>query len=176
MTFSKSARAKKVSIGTTVELAWAYASRKPVIVCMKATGNPHDSLHVRGLATYLVQDLDSAIAVARCFFNSPIMDANVDLSTGGEAKALAKAIALLPMLIDGKPAGDAPMSTEGREYMRQWVSDNLPWLAQRPNMDVAAMALQARLSAGQRGLDLDDLAPLTVESIIAEAMEGNVVR
>ena len=49
--------AKRVSIGTTVELAWD-ASRKPVLVCMEASGNPHDSLHVRGLATYLVEDLD----------------------------------------------------------------------------------------------------------------------
>lgn len=48
--------------------------------------------------------------------------------------------------------------------------DFLPWLAQRPNMDLAAMTLQARLSAGQRGLGLDDLAPATVESIIKEAM------
>ena len=63
--------AKKVSIGTTVELALADASRKPVIVCMEASGNPHDSIHVRGLATYLVEDLDSGIAVARCFFNVP---------------------------------------------------------------------------------------------------------
>ena len=64
-------RAKKVSIGTMTELGWADASRKPVIVCMEANGsNPHDSIHVRGLATYLVQDLDSGIAVARCFFNA----------------------------------------------------------------------------------------------------------
>ena len=54
--------------------------------------------------------------------------------------------------------------------MRQWVTDNLPWLAQRPNIDLAAMALQAKLSAGQRGLGLDDLAPATVELIIAEAL------
>jgi hypothetical protein len=37
-------------------------------------------------------------------------------------------------------------------------------------MDLAAMALQAKLSAGQRGLALDDLAPETLESIIAEAL------
>lgn len=57
-------------LGTTVELAWADASRKPVIVCMEASGNPHDSLHVRGLATYIVTSLDKGIAVARCFFNA----------------------------------------------------------------------------------------------------------
>ena len=63
--------ANKVSIGTMVELAWADASRKPVIVCIEKDGNPHDSPHVRGLATYIVEDLDSGIAVARCLFNSP---------------------------------------------------------------------------------------------------------
>ena len=64
--------AKRVSIGTTVELAWADAQRVPVIVRMEATGNPHDSVHVRGLATYLVNSLDEGIAVARCFFNAPV--------------------------------------------------------------------------------------------------------
>lgn len=63
--------AKKVSIGTMVELAWADASRKPVIVCIEKTGNPHDSEYVRGLATYVVTSLEEGIAVARCFFNAP---------------------------------------------------------------------------------------------------------
>jgi hypothetical protein len=38
-------------------------------------------------------------------------------------------------------------------------------------MDVAGMALQAKLSARQRVLALDHLAPETVESIISEALE-----
>lgn len=103
--------------------------------------------------------------------NEHVRRSILNLPTGGEARALAKAIAMLPTLMDGKAAGEPPVSTEGREYMRQWVADNLPWLAHRPNMDVAAMALQAGLSAGQRGLVLDDLAPATVESIIQEAIE-----
>lgn len=57
--------------GPMVELAWADASRKPVIICMEAKGNPHDGLHVRGLATYIVNSLDEGIDVARCFFNAP---------------------------------------------------------------------------------------------------------
>ena len=64
--------AKKVSIGTMVELAWADAARRPITVCMETKGSPHDSTYVRGLATYLVQDLDSGIAVARCYFNAPV--------------------------------------------------------------------------------------------------------
>ena len=63
--------AKKVSIGTMVELAWADASRKPVIACIEKTGNPHDSEYVRGLSTYVVTSLDEGIAVAQFFFNAP---------------------------------------------------------------------------------------------------------
>lgn len=103
--------------------------------------------------------------------NEQVRRSILNLPTGGEARALAKAIAMLPTLMEGKPPAEPPVSTEGREFMRQWVADNLPWLAHRPNMDVTAMALQARLSASQRGLGLDDLAPATVESIIAEALE-----
>ena len=63
--------AKKVSIGTMVELAWADGSRVPIIVCIEKNGNPHDSEYVRGLATYVVSSLEEGIAVARCFFNAP---------------------------------------------------------------------------------------------------------
>jgi hypothetical protein len=102
--------------------------------------------------------------------NEQVRRSILNLPTGGEAKALAKAIAMLPTLMEGKPAGEPPVSTEGREFMRQWVADNLPWLADRPNMTVAAMALQARFRAGQRGMSLDDLAPASVESIIQEGL------
>ena len=54
-----------------VKLAWTDASRRPVIVVIEAKGNPHNSIYVRGLATYLVEDLHSGIAVAQCFFNAP---------------------------------------------------------------------------------------------------------
>ena len=64
--------AKKVSIGTMTELGWADWARIPIIVCMEAKGNPHDSIYVRELATYLVHDLDFGIAIARCFFNAPV--------------------------------------------------------------------------------------------------------
>ena len=67
------------------ELAWFDASRKPVIVCMETNGNPHDSIHVRELAVYLVEDLDSGIAVARCFFNAPVV--KPDLVFGGWDKS-----------------------------------------------------------------------------------------
>ena len=67
--------AKTVSIGTTVELGWADIYRKPLVLCMEESGNPHDSIHFRGLATYLVNDLDSGIMCAR----------NLLLSRAGDA-------------------------------------------------------------------------------------------
>lgn len=33
---------ESVSIGTVMELAWAYQLRKPVVVAMEKEGNPHD--------------------------------------------------------------------------------------------------------------------------------------
>lgn len=34
---------EKPSMGTIMELAWAYAMQKPAVVVMEATGNPHDN-------------------------------------------------------------------------------------------------------------------------------------
>lgn len=34
---------QKPSLGTTMELAWAYALQKPVVVAIEAAGNPHDN-------------------------------------------------------------------------------------------------------------------------------------
>lgn len=61
-----------MSIGTMTELGWADAARVPIIVVMESSSNPHDSPLVRELATYLVEDLESGISVARCFFNAPM--------------------------------------------------------------------------------------------------------
>lgn len=66
--------AKKVSIGTMVELGWADLSRKPVILCMEEAGtltddetknNVHEHLFVQGLVTYRVKSLDEGIACAK---------------------------------------------------------------------------------------------------------------
>jgi len=57
--------APRVSIGSMVELGWADIQRIPIIVCMEPVGNCHDHLFVKGLATYLVHDVPSGIALAR---------------------------------------------------------------------------------------------------------------
>jgi hypothetical protein len=35
--------AEKPSLGTIVELAWAFAMQKPAVVCIEEKGNPHDN-------------------------------------------------------------------------------------------------------------------------------------
>lgn len=55
--------AKKVSIGTMIELGWADAYRRPIILVMEQ-GNVHENLLVRGVAGFVVDNLDEAIAVA----------------------------------------------------------------------------------------------------------------
>src|SRR6478736_591828 len=41
--------AKTVSIGTVCEIAWAYQARKPIILVMEQSGNPHEHIFVRQL-------------------------------------------------------------------------------------------------------------------------------
>lgn len=34
---------EKITAGTAIELGWAYAMQKPVVVLIEAEGNPHDA-------------------------------------------------------------------------------------------------------------------------------------
>jgi nucleoside 2-deoxyribosyltransferase len=56
---------KRVTIGSVMEIAWAYAYRKPLIVVMEPSGNLHDHPMVRDAIGYRVPTLDAAVAVAR---------------------------------------------------------------------------------------------------------------
>lgn len=58
--------AKAVSIGTMVELGWADAYRKPVIVVMEQR-NVHDHLFVVQLASAVATDLLEAVALVEAF-------------------------------------------------------------------------------------------------------------
>lgn len=55
--------AKKVSIGTMIELGWADAYRRPIILVMER-GNVHENLLVRGVSGFIVDNLDDAVAIA----------------------------------------------------------------------------------------------------------------
>lgn len=57
--------AKRVSIGTTVELGWSDAWRKPLILVMEKSGNVHEHIFYQGLCTYRVETLDEGIACAK---------------------------------------------------------------------------------------------------------------
>jgi hypothetical protein len=56
-------KADRISIGTIMEMAWADAWRKPIILAMQA-GNVHDHAFVRQVAAFITDDLDEAIQTA----------------------------------------------------------------------------------------------------------------
>jgi len=57
--------ADKISQGTDMEIAWAFAYRKPLVVAMEAEGNPHDHPMIRQAIDYRVTTLREAIAITR---------------------------------------------------------------------------------------------------------------
>ena len=62
--------AKKPSLGTVMELAWAYAMQKPVVVAMESEGNLHD-LHpmLHEAMPFRVETLDEAIDCVAVILN-----------------------------------------------------------------------------------------------------------
>ncbi len=59
--------AKRVSIGTVMEIAWADISRHPIILVME-DGNIHESAMLHEVAGFIVPTLDEAIAILRALF------------------------------------------------------------------------------------------------------------
>lgn len=58
--------AEGVSVGSCIELGWADAWRKPIVVAMDVyNGNPHDHAMIRRLAGFILPTLDEAVDVAR---------------------------------------------------------------------------------------------------------------
>ena len=57
--------AKEVSVGTSIELGWADAFRKPVVCAIEHYGNPHEHPMVRELLGYRVSDLDEALGIVQ---------------------------------------------------------------------------------------------------------------
>jgi nucleoside 2-deoxyribosyltransferase len=56
--------ARKPSIGTCMEIAWADAFGVPVVIAMEEEGNPHDHAMVRVACGFRVTSLDEALRVA----------------------------------------------------------------------------------------------------------------
>lgn len=57
--------AKVVSIGTCVEVGWADAMRKPIVVVIEKEGNPHDHIFITQTAGYRMESLEDAARVLR---------------------------------------------------------------------------------------------------------------
>lgn len=53
--------ATKVSIGTCMEVAWAWQNRTPVVCCMETSGNPHEHLMFSEALGYRVSTLEDAL-------------------------------------------------------------------------------------------------------------------
>lgn len=57
--------AERVSIGTVMEIAWAYQNKIPVIAIMEKQGNLHDHAMIREAIGFRVETVDQAIEVAK---------------------------------------------------------------------------------------------------------------
>lgn len=55
----------KVSVGTVMEIAWAFAYRKPLIMVIEDSMNIHDHPMVREAISYRTQNLDEAIKITK---------------------------------------------------------------------------------------------------------------
>lgn len=55
--------ATTVSIGTVMEIAWAHAYRKPVVLVMEESGNPHEHCMIRECVGFRVKTLEEGIDV-----------------------------------------------------------------------------------------------------------------
>jgi len=64
MLFANLLETEKISIGTIMEIAWADAARKPIVICMRE-GNPHWHAMVREAAGFVVPDLDMGIEIIK---------------------------------------------------------------------------------------------------------------
>lgn len=63
--------AKKASVGTAMELAWAYDMQIPVIVVMETEGNPHEHPMMREAMSYRVDTLERGVAIAKSVLAIP---------------------------------------------------------------------------------------------------------
>ena len=56
---------KKVSIGTCMEMAWAFQNHTPVIAIMEEKDNPHDHAMIRETIGFRVTNVKEAIELAK---------------------------------------------------------------------------------------------------------------
>lgn len=56
--------AKTVSIGSTMEVAWGFHARVPIILVMEKEGNPHEHSMITEAINFRVDNLEEAVYVA----------------------------------------------------------------------------------------------------------------
>lgn len=61
--------AERASLGTAMEVAWAYQNHTPVIAVMEPRGNIHDHAMIREAINFRVASLEEAYAVADTLLN-----------------------------------------------------------------------------------------------------------
>lgn len=79
--------AKTASLGTIMELAWAYALQKPAVVCIEPEGNPHDNHPmIHEAMPFRVPTLDEGIYSVAVILGIPIDAIRwATVTTGGRA-------------------------------------------------------------------------------------------
>jgi nucleoside 2-deoxyribosyltransferase len=60
--------AKKVSIGTVMEIAWAYQARVPTVLIMEK-GNVHEHLMIEEACHYVVDTLEAGVRLVKLLLN-----------------------------------------------------------------------------------------------------------
>lgn len=55
----------RISTGTVMEIAWAYAYRKPLVVAMEDSLNIHDHPMIREAISFRTQSLEDAIKITK---------------------------------------------------------------------------------------------------------------
>jgi hypothetical protein len=60
--------AETVSIGTVMEISWAWSFRNPIVLVMEKEGNIHEHAMIREACPFRVETLEEAIEVLAALF------------------------------------------------------------------------------------------------------------
>jgi nucleoside 2-deoxyribosyltransferase len=68
--------AEKISLGTVIEVGWADAARKPIILVIEPEGNVHDYLMIRQAAGFRTDCLEEACFIANTLLSDTFAKLN----------------------------------------------------------------------------------------------------
>lgn len=61
--------AKTPSLGTVMEIAWAYTWQTPIVVAMEKTGNPHEHMMILEAIGFRVESLEEAVDIVKAILS-----------------------------------------------------------------------------------------------------------